>query len=69
MSRGRAYRRDMRNRAIARKKQLSHDVYGLDWFRVDAHILRDILVVAAECVSLQNSMGFLFRMKQEIENM
>ena len=35
MPRSRAYRRDMRNRAIACKKRLSHDVYGLDWFRVD----------------------------------
>lgn len=35
MSRGRAYRRDMRDRAIVRKKMVSHGVYGIDWFRVD----------------------------------
>ena len=35
MSRNRAYRRDARKRAIARKKQVSHDVYGIDWFKTD----------------------------------
>ncbi len=35
MERTRAYRRDVRNRAIRRKKRVSNDVYGIDWFKFD----------------------------------
>ncbi len=34
MERTRAYRRDVRNRAIRRKKRRSRAYYGLDWFKV-----------------------------------
>ncbi len=35
MSRSRAYTREMRHKAISRKKYLSQHAFGLDWFRVD----------------------------------
>lgn len=35
MERTRAYRRDVRKRAISRKKRICRENYGLDWYKVD----------------------------------
>ena len=35
MERTRAYRRDVRKRAIKRKKRICRENYGWDWFKVD----------------------------------
>ena len=35
MYRTREYRRDIRNRKIARKKRVSREIYHMDWFPID----------------------------------
>ncbi len=35
MKRTRAYRRDIRNRKIARKKRISEKYFGIKWFKFD----------------------------------
>lgn len=35
MGRGLAYNREQRNKHIARKKRLSNELYGCDWYKVD----------------------------------
>lgn len=37
MKRTRAYRRDVRNKAVTRKKRISNEVYGFDWYKSDGY--------------------------------